>query len=175
MTKLLTKQLTKLLTKLLTKDDKEMAKKQRRVSQQKGVNQGQPERSKMQTEQPAVNLNQSDWVGGKESYQEPEKEPEITLEPESLLLTVPQVCKLLNVSRSTVDRMAERGEIPGRMKLGGQVRYHRPTLQTWLEKKAQLPVLLDLLDQLPANTDEMTVQRFRIALRTQLAKQEETN
>ena len=49
-----------------------------------------------------------------------------------LLLTVPQVCKLLNLSRSTLDRMAKEGLVSGRLKIGGQVRYHRPTLETWL-------------------------------------------
>ena len=51
------------------------------------------------------------------------------------LLSVAQVCRLLNLSRSTVDRMARRGELPGRMKLGGQVRYDAGTLRTWLDEQ----------------------------------------
>jgi len=51
---------------------------------------------------------------------------------QALLLTLPQVCHLLNLSRSTLDRMAKDNLIPGRLKIGGQIRYHRPTLDTWL-------------------------------------------
>jgi excisionase family DNA binding protein len=47
-----------------------------------------------------------------------------------LLLTCAEVCKLLSVSRSTLDRLGET--VPGRVKLGGQVRYHRETLENWL-------------------------------------------
>jgi excisionase family DNA binding protein len=49
-----------------------------------------------------------------------------------LLLTIPAVCNLLSVSRSTLDRMAKTDVIPGRIKLGGQIRYHRPTLERFL-------------------------------------------
>ena len=49
-----------------------------------------------------------------------------------LLLTIPQVCTLLNLSRSTLDRMAKTDSISGRVKIGGQIRYHRPTVETWL-------------------------------------------
>jgi excisionase family DNA binding protein len=52
-----------------------------------------------------------------------------------LLLSIPQVCNLLNLSRSTIDRMAKSESIPGRIKIGGQIRYHRPTLETWLVSK----------------------------------------
>lgn len=90
---------------------------------------------------------------------------------QSLMIPVVEVAQLLNVSRSTVDRMAERGEIPGRMKLGGQVRYHRPTLEAWLEK-SQRAFLLYLLEHLPESTDRQTVQGFRIDLRRELAKGE---
>jgi len=68
----------------------------------------------------------------------PEVEPSIT----SILLTVAQVCSLLNLSRSTLDRMAKAGQIPGRVKIGGQVRYHRQVLETWL---------LDQVQSLPSN------------------------
>ncbi len=49
-----------------------------------------------------------------------------------LLLTIQQVCTLLNLSRSTLDRMARTDSIPGRVKIGGQIRYHRPTVEAWL-------------------------------------------
>jgi excisionase family DNA binding protein len=50
----------------------------------------------------------------------------------SLLLTVADLCALLSISRSTLHRMEKAGEIPGRLKLGGQVRYHRETVEAWL-------------------------------------------
>ncbi len=50
----------------------------------------------------------------------------------SLLLTIPEVCLLLKLSRSTLDRMAKTDSIPGRIKIGGQVRYHRKLLEQWL-------------------------------------------
>jgi excisionase family DNA binding protein len=52
-----------------------------------------------------------------------------------LLLTMAQVCELLNVSRTTFYRMRQAGEIPGAVTLGGQVRYHRETLEKWLLTK----------------------------------------
>jgi excisionase family DNA binding protein len=55
------------------------------------------------------------------------------------LLTVAQVCQLLNLSRSTVDRLAKRGELPGRLKLGGQVRYDAGTLRTWIDAGKSAP------------------------------------
>jgi len=50
----------------------------------------------------------------------------------SLVLTVADVCKLLKISRSTL----LRANIPGKMKVGGSVRYHRGVLETWLKEKA---------------------------------------
>jgi excisionase family DNA binding protein len=49
-----------------------------------------------------------------------------------LLLTVSDLCALLNVSRMTVYRMEKTGELPGKVKLGGQVRYHREIIEKWL-------------------------------------------
>ena len=62
------------------------------------------------------------------------KQPQKLLEP--VLLTVHQVGQLLNLSRSTVDRLAAAGKLPGHMKIGGQVRYHLPTLLAWLQDQA---------------------------------------
>jgi excisionase family DNA binding protein len=56
-----------------------------------------------------------------------------TVSPEEpLLLTISQVGALLNLSRSTLHRLAKDDQIPGRIKIGGQVRYHRSTLEHWL-------------------------------------------
>jgi predicted DNA-binding transcriptional regulator AlpA len=46
--------------------------------------------------------------------------------------TLAEVCRLLKVSRSTVDRMHLDGDLPGRIKLRGQVRYHGPTVRQHL-------------------------------------------
>lgn len=55
-----------------------------------------------------------------------------------LLLTVPQVCDLLGgISRSTLVRMEKTGKIPGRVQLGGSVRYHREILEAWLKVLAE--------------------------------------
>jgi excisionase family DNA binding protein len=53
-----------------------------------------------------------------------------TVEP--LLLTIGDVCALLNVSRSTVLRLEKSSGLPGRVKIGGQVRYHREIIEKWL-------------------------------------------
>ena len=51
----------------------------------------------------------------------------------AILLTVSQVCNLLGgISRSTLVRMEKTGKVPGRVQLGGSVRYHRETIETWL-------------------------------------------
>jgi excisionase family DNA binding protein len=63
----------------------------------------------------------------------PPAAPVPTADP--LLLTIADVCALLNVSRSTIDRLDKSGKLPGRVKLGGQVRYHRETLEQWLKQQ----------------------------------------
>jgi excisionase family DNA binding protein len=50
----------------------------------------------------------------------------------ALLLTVADLCALLNVSRSTLLRLEKSGSLPGRIMLGGQVRYHREKIERWL-------------------------------------------
>lgn len=49
-----------------------------------------------------------------------------------LLLTVSDLCRLLSLSRSTVHRMEQAGKLPGRIEIGGAVRYHRETIESWL-------------------------------------------
>ncbi|WP_049762654.1 helix-turn-helix domain-containing protein [Citrifermentans bemidjiense] len=53
-----------------------------------------------------------------------------------LLLTMVQVCELLNVSRTTFYRMRKSGEIPGEIEIGGKILYHRETLEQWLSRLA---------------------------------------
>jgi predicted DNA-binding transcriptional regulator AlpA len=49
----------------------------------------------------------------------------------ALVLTVPEVCALLKISRSTL----LRSEIPGKVKVGGSVRYHKGVLEQWLKEQ----------------------------------------
>ncbi|WP_318556596.1 helix-turn-helix domain-containing protein [Geobacter anodireducens] len=53
----------------------------------------------------------------------------------TLLLTVADLCALLQISRTTLFRMEKAGKVPGRLSLGGQVRYHRETVETWLRSQ----------------------------------------
>ena len=62
----------------------------------------------------------------------PKPKPVAPLTP-AILLTVPQVCELLGgISRSTLTRMEKTGKIPGRVQIGGSVRYHREILEEWV-------------------------------------------
>jgi len=53
--------------------------------------------------------------------------------PNSLLLSVAEMCALLCISRATLIRMDNAGKIPGKIKLGGSVRFHRETVEAWLK------------------------------------------
>jgi len=63
----------------------------------------------------------------------PSKVPATTVEP--LLLSIADVCALLNVSRTTIHRLEKSGGLPGRVMLGGHVRYHRETIEKWVIKQ----------------------------------------
>lgn len=52
--------------------------------------------------------------------------------PAALFLSVSDICAMLDISRATLVRMDKNEVIPGRIKLGGSVRYHRETIETWL-------------------------------------------
>jgi excisionase family DNA binding protein len=66
----------------------------------------------------------------------PDVPPKSPPEGPSLLLNCAEVCALLKISRSTLDRMEKSGALPGRVKIGGQVRYHKRVLEDWLFKLA---------------------------------------
>ncbi|QNN24028.1 helix-turn-helix domain-containing protein [Planctomycetales bacterium ZRK34] len=51
---------------------------------------------------------------------------------ESRFYGVVELAQVLGVSRSTVDRLARQGRIPGRLKVGGQVRYFKPVVDSWI-------------------------------------------
>lgn len=62
------------------------------------------------------------------------------LDPNAILLSVIETCKLLKISRATLVRMDKSGKLPGRIKLGGSVRFHRETLETWLQRLISAPM-----------------------------------
>lgn len=53
-------------------------------------------------------------------------------DPNAVLLSVKEMCTLLKISRATLVRMDKAGKIPGRIKLGGSVRFHRETIENWI-------------------------------------------
>jgi excisionase family DNA binding protein len=53
-----------------------------------------------------------------------------------LLLRPAEAALLLAMSRSRIYELAARGELPGVVRVGGSVRLHRPTLETWLAEEA---------------------------------------
>lgn len=53
-------------------------------------------------------------------------------DPDAILLSVAEMCRLLKISRATLVRMDNSGKLPGRIKLGGSVRFHRATVESWL-------------------------------------------
>ncbi len=56
--------------------------------------------------------------------------PASTVQP--LLLTLADVCALLNISRATFYRLEKDSPLPGRVNLGGKVMYHRQIIEEWL-------------------------------------------
>lgn len=61
------------------------------------------------------------------------------LDPNAILLSVTEMCRLLKISRATLVRMDKSGKLPGRVKLGGSVRFHRETVETWLQSLIASP------------------------------------
>ena len=48
------------------------------------------------------------------------------------MLTVNQLAEILNCSPRTVYRLSDRGRIPSQVRLGGLVRWLRPTIDRWI-------------------------------------------
>ncbi len=65
-----------------------------------------------------------------------------SIETGSMLLSVTEICALLKISRATLVRMDKSGQLPGRIKLGGSVRFHRETVETWLQSLINIPPAL---------------------------------
>ena len=66
----------------------------------------------------------------------PQKAPKAPPQPgpNTILLSVAEMCSLLRISRATLIRMDKAGKLPGRIKLGGSVRFHRETVEAWLKE-----------------------------------------
>lgn len=67
------------------------------------------------------------------SNRAPKKQKSQPLDPNAILLSVSEMCTLLKISRATLVRMDKSGKLPGRIKMGGSVRFHRETVETWLQ------------------------------------------
>lgn len=50
------------------------------------------------------------------------------------VMTIDEVAELLRVPKSSIYRLAQRGEIPSR-KVGRHWRFHRETLEQWLKER----------------------------------------
>lgn len=55
----------------------------------------------------------------------------------ALVYTVKELAHALSVSRATIDRLDAQGKLPGRIKIGQQVRYVRYVVQHWLLQQAK--------------------------------------
>lgn len=53
------------------------------------------------------------------------------------LLTIPNVCAYLHLSRTSVYRMINRGEMPGVLHIGGVVRIDKDELDKWIQATKQ--------------------------------------
>ncbi|MDJ0766063.1 MAG: helix-turn-helix domain-containing protein [Myxococcota bacterium] len=49
-------------------------------------------------------------------------------------MTVEEMAKLLRVNRNTVYELSQRGEIPGKLRIGRSLRFHRDTVLQWLSR-----------------------------------------
>ena len=55
--------------------------------------------------------------------------------PDEPLLTVTELAAWLRKDRVTVYKSAKRGLIPGRIKLGGSVRFKESAIREWIENR----------------------------------------
>lgn len=93
-----------------------------------------PEKSQARTaKSPKPKISKAPPVAAQSATRHPLKD---LTETSSVLLTVSDICKLLKVSRSTLIRIEKAGQLPGRLMLGGSVRYHRETIDAWLNDLA---------------------------------------
>jgi excisionase family DNA binding protein len=53
------------------------------------------------------------------------------------LLTVEELADLMRLKLGTVYKLSREGSIPGRVKLGGAVRFRESAIKRWIEKSEQ--------------------------------------
>jgi len=60
---------------------------------------------------------------------------------DTLLLSVDQLARLLDVSVRTVWRLRDAGKLPPPLRIGGGVRWRRADIQNWIAEGCPRPVL----------------------------------
>ena len=58
------------------------------------------------------------------------------------LLRVPEICRLLSVSKSTVYRMVEQNQLP-HIRIAGSLRFRQHSILQWLSGQEKLPLPAD--------------------------------
>ncbi|MFA7405587.1 MAG: helix-turn-helix domain-containing protein [Pelobacteraceae bacterium] len=98
------------------------------------------EKTKSKKKVSAVNnLNTPATSGRSMPKNTPKQRKTPTTEISSMLYSVAEMCALLKISRATLVRMDKSGQLPGRIKLGGSVRFHRETVENWLQSLISTP------------------------------------
>lgn len=65
----------------------------------------------------------------------------MTIEPQ--LLKVDEAASLLNIGRTKAYELAQRGELPGVMRVGHSFRISRRRLEAWIERESGAPLVAD--------------------------------
>lgn len=81
-------------------------------------------------------LQEKSKPGGKPAAQKikvPRLAKPLVIGPDDILLSIREVCALLKISRATLVRMDNAGKLPGRIMIGGSVRFHRKTIDEWIQ------------------------------------------
>ena len=60
----------------------------------------------------------------------------LSLQPEPLLLTIPEAARLLRVSRAQAYQLAARGDLPV-VRIGRSVRVRADRLERWLDERSR--------------------------------------
>lgn len=55
------------------------------------------------------------------------------------MLKVPEAGALMGIGKSKAYQMAQRGEMPGLVRMGGSLRVHKKVLEDWIDKAAARP------------------------------------
>ena len=55
-----------------------------------------------------------------------------------MILTLDEVSSLLKVSKETIYKMVQKGELPGAFKIGNQWRFNKTKIDSWLEELSNI-------------------------------------